>query len=137
MIDIDRFKRINDVLGHQAGDEALRRIARVLMRSTRVVDRAYRIAGDEFAVLLPLTARADALVVARRLQETVAAEFATYPQEARPSISAGVASYPGDAGDLQALFAVTDVAMYNAKRAGGNRVAPTRSGGATDLPRHP
>lgn len=103
IIDLDGLKKINDESGHDAGDEALRALAAVLTASLRREDAAYRIGGDEFAVLLPDTAAAGADFLGDRLR---------LPRG--PSASVGVATYPTD--DLTQLVQLADAGMYEAKR---------------------
>jgi diguanylate cyclase (GGDEF)-like protein len=123
MIDLDRFKDFNDAHGHVAGDAALRRIAQLVLASVRKVDTLARYGGEEFALVLPRAGRADALAVAEKLRQLVAAGV---DGEGRPSsgltISAGVASCPEDAPDLESLIGCADLALYAAKRSGRNAV---------------
>jgi diguanylate cyclase (GGDEF)-like protein len=112
-LDVDEFKFINDRHGHPHGDAILKRVAAVL-REGRPGDRAYRIGGDEFALLLPHTDTDGARVLARRLLRNLA--------EVKLAVTIGVsASRPGQAADL--LRAEADAALYEAKRRGGNQVA--------------
>lgn len=125
MADVDYFKRINDENGHLAGDEVLRAVSRVLLGGSREVDRVYRYAGDEFAILLPETDLGDALELAEKLRGDVA-EMQVSPEGAAEPIgitlSAGVAAFTG--GDLQMkdMVAAADGALYEAKQGGRNRV---------------
>jgi diguanylate cyclase (GGDEF)-like protein len=126
IVDLDRFKSINDVHGHPAGDAVLKEAARRILGAIRTVDRAARIGGEEFALILVQTDRASAIEVARRAICAVAAE----PVRAGPGLSlsvtasAGVAELPSDAGSAADLFAAADKALYAAKAAGRNRTAP-------------
>jgi len=121
LLDFDRFKRINDTLGHDAGDAVLVEAARRLKAVSRSADTVYRLGGDEFAMLLPDTERADQIeVVCRRILESFAETFLLREMAIEISPCIGVAIYP-DHGDTQeALYKATDVALYQAKRAGGN-----------------
>ena len=126
ILDLDHFKAINDTHGHPAGDAVLREVARRLAGTIRTVDRAARIGGEEFALVLVQTDRRSALEVARRAIGLVANE----PIKAGPGLSiavtasAGVAEFPSDAKSAGALFAAADTALYAAKSGGRNRAVP-------------
>src|ERR1700704_4779012 len=130
MIDIDRFKGINDAYGHLAGDNALKEIAHRVETQIRSMDTAARFGGDELAVLMPDATAAEAATLAERIREVIAAEpFALTAQiERNLTVSVGVASIaPGrDETDLKAvadrLLADADAALYRAKALGRNRV---------------
>jgi diguanylate cyclase (GGDEF)-like protein len=115
IVDMDRFKEINDSLGHTAGDEALRQVARALTGSVRDGDLVARLGGDEFAALLPDTDRVTAHRIAARMVDAVA-DLAL----SGATVSVGVASGPAHA--VQDTIANADRAMYEAKRSGGNTV---------------
>lgn len=119
LIDIDKFKRLNDTQGHLAGDAALAVLAGLLKEGRRAVDFTARYGGEEFVILLPGTSHPDAMVVAERLRARI--EEAHLPGGC--TISAGVATLPDQAGDSRTLLAAADDAMYAAKGAGRNRVA--------------
>ena len=125
LIDIDDFKRYNDGLGHQAGNEALRGIAAVIHRSMREVDLAARFGGEEFVVVAPETPKLGAGLLAQRIRDRVEAEtFAG--EEGQPAgrltVSLGVATYPADAASADELVRRADRALYLAKSSGKNRV---------------
>jgi two-component system, cell cycle response regulator len=130
MIDIDRFKSINDGYGHLAGDAALREIAHRVEAQIRSMDTAARFGGDELAILLPDATAAEAARLAERIREVVAAvPFVLTPQIERSlTVSVGVASIaPGrHETDLKSvadrLLADADAALYRAKALGRNRV---------------
>ena len=124
MIDVDRFKAINDAHGHPVGDAVLREVARLLGREVRTVDRVARFGGEEFAVLLVQTDATSTLDVAARLCATIAGEPFTAAGVAglRVTISAGVASLPNDARPAGELVAAADKALYAAKARGRNQV---------------
>jgi diguanylate cyclase (GGDEF)-like protein len=124
MLDVDHFKQFNDLFGHPAGDEVLRQLARVLADARRVNDVVARYGGEEFAVILVDTAKFTAAKVAERLRERVSAnDFSEASSRAnRISVSVGVATYPDDGRDAEALVLAADAALYAAKRAGRNRV---------------
>ena len=128
LLDLDRFKRYNDSHGHPAGDDALRRLARILNRVTRTTELAARTGGEEFAIVAPETDSAGAVVLAERVRTAVETEFA----DDRPglTVSLGIAvREPGGLG-FRDLFASADRALYAAKELGRNRVElatpPTR-----------
>jgi diguanylate cyclase (GGDEF)-like protein len=124
MIDVDHFKQFNDAFGHPSGDEVLRQLARVLTDTRRANDVVARYGGEEFAVILVDTAKFTAAKVAERARERIAAhDFSdASPKAGSISISVGVATYPDDGGDAEALVRAADTALYAAKRAGRNRL---------------
>jgi diguanylate cyclase (GGDEF)-like protein len=115
MIDLDHFKQVNDKLGHQAGDETLKTLARLLEQVLRSVDTVARIGGEEFAVVLPETSLEDALAVAGRLCELQAS------QGINTTLSCGVACSPMHGATSDTLYASADKALYEAKHGGRNR----------------
>ena len=125
MLDIDDFKRVNDTWGHEAGDEAIRRLAKALQEGIRGVDLAARMGGEEFAVLLTETAVERGLEVAERLRETIKA--AEIPGVGSITVSIGVAESPSCAQTTRELLRCADAAMYEAKREGRDRVMNARS----------
>lgn len=127
LIDVDDFKRLNDALGHQKGDEALRHLARVLAGSLRPTDVVARYGGEEFIVLLPSVPFDRALDVIRRAQRALTNDvYLNGDEPIFVTFSAGVAQVDG-AQPLDAIVQRADEAMYRAKRAGKNRVfAATR-----------
>jgi len=120
MIDIDSFKNVNDSFGHDAGDEAIRRIAKVLSEGTRGIDLAARIGGEEFAVLLVETSRDGGSEVAERLRTAIKA--LEIPKAGRVTASFGVAECPGDAQTSADILKAADIALYEAKRNGRDQV---------------
>lgn len=121
VMDIDRFKSINDTLGHQAGDHCLRVVGGIIARNIRIQDRAGRIGGEEFVVLMPETTREMAFTVAERLRTAVAASDLRYANNEPLTASIGVTV--ADIGDsVDSLLARADRALYQAKRQGRNRV---------------
>jgi two-component system cell cycle response regulator len=121
MIDVDKFKKVNDVHGHDAGDDALRRVANVIQSGTRGIDTGARIGGDEFAVILPETGLARGLEVAERLRAAIAA--LDFEGVGRITSSIGIAEFPGCVREGDSLRGAADAALYEAKRAGRNCVA--------------
>lgn len=129
LVDVDRFKEINDTHGHGIGDKVLQRVAASLARSLRAGDVLTRYGGEEFCVLLPATPAVVAAVIAERMREGVAElTFADVPVDAlRVTVSAGLASLDGppepDAPNLGAwLVERADGALYQAKQSGRNKV---------------
>ena len=120
MIDIDRFKSLNDSFGHDTGDEAIRRIGRVLREGTRGIDLAARIGGEEFAVLLVETSRDGGYEVAERLRNAI--KSIEIPKARNVTASFGVAECPTDAQTSVDILKASDVALYEAKRNGRDRV---------------
>ena len=120
MLDIDDFKRLNDTRGHLEGDRVLMRTARLIGESLREIDVAGRYGGEEFAVMLPETARTGAHVVAERVRRRIAAAFGR--RSPAVTVSAGVASFPEDGKSVDELVERADEALYRSKRAGKNRV---------------
>ncbi len=128
LVDLDRFKEINDSLGHHVGDELLRQVADRLRRSTRPGDLLARLGGDEFAVLLgPDTELADAEVVAGRLVDGLADPFRLDGITLTVEASVGIARCPDHCADPGQLMQRADVAMYEAKAA-RRHVATYRAG---------
>jgi diguanylate cyclase (GGDEF) domain len=123
MIDIDRFKWINDTHGHPVGDAVLREVARRLANEVRSVDRVARYGGEEFAVVLMETDRNAAIEMARRLCAVVEREpvLANDTLPLNVTVSVGAASLPEDAARGEQLVAAADKALYAAKGAGRNR----------------
>jgi diguanylate cyclase (GGDEF)-like protein len=113
--DLDHFKVLNDTHGHPTGDAALRRLAEVLTTGLRAGDSAFRIGGDEFALLLPESDQAEAEAAAHRL--AAAFRIAADPAFAELGITFGIATVPGDAVDSEALIKRADAALYERKRA--------------------
>jgi diguanylate cyclase (GGDEF)-like protein len=124
IIDLDRFKSINDLHGHPAGDAVLREVARRISGVIRTVDRAARIGGEEFALILVQTDRASALEVARRAIAAVSRDPVAIGGGHSLSVtaSAGVAELPSDAREAGQLIVAADRALYAAKAGGRDRV---------------
>ena len=120
VLDIDNFEKLNDAVGHGAGDEALRIAARVILGELRPGDVCGRIGGDEFLLALPDSDAWGAERVVERLRSAVAAA-PIRDGRAGVSFSAGIAEFPRDARDQQGLMRLADGALYRAKRSGRNR----------------
>lgn len=124
MLDVDHFKRFNDANGHAAGDAVLRSLGRVLAENLRAGDIACRFGGEEFAILLPDDGIDKASACAERLLDRVSTMTVYTRGQTLPpvTISIGLACYPRDGGDVDTLLKAADVALYEAKRAGRNRL---------------
>src|SRR5205814_225870 len=120
MLDLDRFKHLNDSAGHDAGDDALRQLAQCFREELRGVDSAARFGGDEFALILPQAFTEGALIVAERIRTRV--EEIRIPEFGNLTASIGIASFPAHAASRAELFRAADDALYAAKRGGRNRV---------------
>jgi len=128
MIDIDRFKMINDTYGHPAGDASLRQLARIVEDCVRSFDRVARYGGEEFAVILPETLEPDALVVAERIRTRVAAEMFSIPSldgsdlGIAITVSSGIATMTAEHDlSVEDLIREADTHLYAAKSDGKNR----------------
>lgn len=126
-IDLDRFKWVNDNLGHAAGDELLRQVARRLRSCVREEDLIARMGGDEFTTILPkVNALQDACEIAGRMVKTLKEPFDLDGQEANIGCSVGIAMCPMHGETPEKLLNAADAAMYKAKEAGRNnyQIAP-------------
>jgi diguanylate cyclase (GGDEF)-like protein/PAS domain S-box-containing protein len=120
-IDLDKFKDVNDTLGHDAGDRLLEIVAHRLTESLRAQDTVGRQGGDEFIVLLAsLSTAEDAARVAQKIIDAIAVPFEFGGQTLRSGASIGIATYPQDGTDVETLLKNSDTAMYSAKDAGRN-----------------
>jgi diguanylate cyclase (GGDEF)-like protein len=126
LLDLDRFKEVNDTHGHQVGDDVLRRVGSVILEHVRAPDVPCRYGGDEFAIILPDTPQEEALVVGERIRRAIDRSFAQHPLGGQPlpvTASGGVASMGAEssAGDL---VSGADRALYDAKRRNGDTAGP-------------
>lgn len=128
MLDVDHFKSVNDLHGHQAGDEVLSEFQSAFKASLRETDTAYRYGGEEFCVILRETDGDAAGVVAERLRSVIAQRFAGVGGSPMVTASLGIASMPDDAVDGPSLVAAADKAMYQAKASGRNCVVRAAAG---------
>ncbi len=132
MLDLDRFKPVNDLMGHQAGDLLLKQVAEAIVAASRDTDRVFRYGGDEFAVLLPRTAGDHVAPIAARVRGAVKGVVdgdASWRGRARSlEASAGTASFPADGSHPEEVLLAADRALFVAKRSGGARVATAAEG---------
>ncbi len=120
-LDLDHFKLINDTLGHAAGDELLRVVAKRLKAAVRKSDTVARLGGDEFVILLPTVNHPeDATAISQKILAILAEPFELWGQQLSTSASLGVALYPADGQDVESLLRDADLAMYRAKEEGRN-----------------
>jgi diguanylate cyclase (GGDEF)-like protein len=118
-VDLDRFKAINDSLGHAVGDLVLKEVAQRLVKQLRIGDTICRIGGDEFVVVLPEAKRStDAANVAAKIIETLSQPVRAADHELIVTPSIGIAVFPDDGRDTEALIRNADAAMYHAKESG-------------------
>lgn len=126
--DIDHFKTVNDTYGHDVGDVVIKELGAILMREKRDTDAVARFGGEEFCVLCEETDNEGARILAERIREVVGETvFTTDLGKLSVTCSVGVATFPDDAKEPEALFKVTDQALYAAKRGGRNMVCTSRS----------
>jgi diguanylate cyclase (GGDEF)-like protein/PAS domain S-box-containing protein len=122
LLDIDRFKEVNDSLGHPAGDALLVEVAQRMSGLLRTTDHLARLGGDEFAILQPGAHSLDAaIVVAHKVLECMAHPINIAGCQAHVSVSIGISAYPTDAMQMDKLMGNADIALYQAKAAGRNR----------------
>jgi diguanylate cyclase (GGDEF)-like protein len=120
-LDLDRFKYINDTLGHHVGDLLLKEVATRLVKCVRGVDTVSRQGGDEFVVILADIGSIDqAAHVAATIQQAIGQEFALGPHRLHVSTSIGVSIFPDDGADIETLMKNADLAMYHVKESGRN-----------------
>jgi diguanylate cyclase (GGDEF)-like protein/PAS domain S-box-containing protein len=122
LLDLDRFKVVNESLGHGQGDELLRMVAKRLMGCVRPGDTVARLGGDEFVIALAEVAEIDDVgLVGKKIQEGLIHPFLLAGRELFVTASIGISFYPRDGGDGETLIRNADVAMYRAKAEGGNQ----------------
>ena len=122
LVDLDDFKRVNDELGHRAGDAVLREVAQRLLGCVRKADTLARHGGDEFVAVIPdLQRESDCAVVAGKILSALEPEFRVEGRDFRIGASIGISIYPTDAGDGETLLRNADAAMYRGKECGRNQ----------------
>ncbi|MCM8824460.1 MAG: sensor domain-containing diguanylate cyclase [Candidatus Omnitrophica bacterium] len=119
MIDIDDFKKFNDTFGHQAGDDALKKVANILKQCSRKIDIVCRYGGEEFALILPNTSKDESIIIAERIRNAIESQEI---MQRHITVSIGVASFPLDVKSKDELIKKADLALYRAKSEGKNRV---------------
>ncbi len=137
MLDLDRFKEINDLHGHIAGDTVLKTLARRWSARIRAADLLARLGGEEFCVVLPGTDSAGALAIAEALRAATSGELVNLGDgmALKVTVSVGVAGVGrGERADLESLLRVADAALYAAKRTGRNRVVASSGSDGSALP---
>jgi diguanylate cyclase (GGDEF)-like protein len=123
MTDIDKFKSVNDTYGHDVGDEVIKAVAGVLQASKRTTDIVGRLGGEEFALVLPEATLESALQAAERFRQLVANRVISAGEQRVPiTISLGVASADGQTSGFEEMLKQSDLALYEAKHTGRNRV---------------
>ena len=122
LIDLDRFKIINDTLGHAAGDRLLIQVAGVLRQQCRALDVVGRLGGDEFLVILPMTKPAEAQVFVGRVRASLRELEQSSPEFGPCTLSMGIAESPRHGTTVSSVLAAADTALYKAKRSGRNAV---------------
>jgi len=123
-IDVDDFKDVNDLYGHNVGDQALRQISAVISDAVRKSDIAARYGGEEFIILLPFTNSIEALILAERMRANVEkCKLDVNGKALSITISGGIASYPVNAQNADDLISFADSALYRAKGAGKNNIS--------------
>ncbi|MBH0182456.1 MAG: GGDEF domain-containing response regulator, partial [Nitrospira sp.] len=121
LLDLDRFKAVNDTMGHDAGDQLLKVVADRLHECVREVDTVARMGGDEFTIILEgLSHEDDPVVIARRITQSLSAPFTIQDQQISIGVSIGITTYPTDDHEIDDLLRHADTAMYRAKQRGGN-----------------
>ena len=123
LLDIDRFKSINDTFGHESGDRVLKWVGRVLEEHTRAADTPFRIGGEEFAILAPATPAHVAFSVAERLISLMAEARPPLKPELKITMSAGYAACPEQGKTAAMMYSLADQALLKAKSGGRNRVS--------------
>ncbi len=124
LFDIDNFKQLNDTCGHQAGDDVLHELAKILKSVSRETDVVVRYGGEEFIIVLPNTSEEDTIHLADRIRDSVE-KHVFLPDHAGGvyiTLSGGIASYPLNASDAKSLLNASDMALYSAKTTGKNRI---------------
>jgi diguanylate cyclase (GGDEF)-like protein len=117
-LDLDRFKAVNDTLGHDAGDQLLIMAAKRMREAARATDMVARLGGDEFVIVLPDTTPAVAELISQRLLDSIRLPYVIGTETVRIGVSIGIATFPSDGGTAEELLRNADAALYNAKAAG-------------------
>jgi len=124
LLDLDRFKAVNDTLGHDVGDELLKSVAERLKTCVREVDTVARMGGDEFTIILEgVSSEQSIIVVAKRITESISSVFHLKGHDVSVGVSIGITVYPHDDHSIDELLKHADSAMYRAKQQGGSGFA--------------
>jgi diguanylate cyclase (GGDEF)-like protein len=116
MLDLNRFKEVNDTLGHHIGDQLLIQVGKRLQKALRDTDTVARLGGDEFAIILPYANKENAVEIANKINRLIEAPFKIHSYSLRVSISIGISEYPHDGDNMNVLMQYADVAMYTSKK---------------------
>ena len=128
LLDLDRFKAVNDTFGHDMGDELLKAVSERLKTCVREVDTVARMGGDEFTIILEgISSEQNILVVAKRITESIATPFELKGHHISVGISIGITIYPHDDHPVDELLKHADTAMYQSETARRQCVPPSRS----------
>ncbi len=130
-VDLDDFKKVNDGLGHEYGDELLKEIAQSFMQIEGLEESCYRMGGDEFAIIVPVPVYPRLEMILDRIRERFSKPWFLKDSDYYCTMSVGVATFPDEGEDVSELIRKADIAMYEAKRGGKNRVARYTSGMAS------
>jgi diguanylate cyclase (GGDEF)-like protein len=123
MFDLDKFKRINDTLGHPYGDYVIQTVSGILKENVRAIDLVARYGGEEFVVILINTAAENAMPVGKRIVQNIADySYSMNGQDVKMTISAGMSEYPTHHKSMKELIDFADQAMYHVKKQGGNSI---------------
>ena len=133
IFDLDKFKRINDTLGHQYGDYVIKAVSKIMTDNVRAIDAVARYGGEEFAIILVNTSADMAMIVAQRIVDNIAHfPFEMDGEKVNMTISCGMSEYPVHSEQIKDLIEFADQAMYKAKKQGGNSVLVHRNDNDTD-----
>ena len=116
MLDLNRFKEINDTLGHHIGDHLLIEVGKRLKNSLRNIDTVARLGGDEFGILLPYANKENAAAIAEKINQLIETPFQVHSYSLHISVSIGMSEFPTDSDDMHSLMQHSDVAMYHSKK---------------------
>ena len=135
IFDLDKFKRVNDTLGHPYGDYVIQTVAKIMSENVRTVDVVARYGGEEFAIILINTTPEMALVVSQRIVDNIADyPYSMNDETIHMTISGGMSLYPTHSENMKDLIGLADKAMYDAKQVGGNQIKIHSNDDATIAP---
>jgi diguanylate cyclase (GGDEF)-like protein len=123
LLDVDRFKAVNDTLGHDVGDTVLRWVGRILAEHTRAADTAFRVGGEEFAILAPAAGPEMARMVGDRIRTTIGEATPPMSQELKVTVSGGYSTCPDHSQEAEQLYHIADQALLRAKEEGRDRIS--------------